>query len=248
MNVVVLCHNAREHEGGRLRSAVARRFLRARRRFLTHTQADAAVLRTLAPAAKVAVHPHPVYRQFPRGRSTLPRRARLELLFFGFVRPYKGLEVLAEALDRLAGKDVFLTVAGEWWLKGRESRALRSKLERTSNVEVLDRYVPAEEVAELFGRADALVLPYLSVTGSGVLPLAYHYGKPVIASRVPGLEEMVEDRVTGRLFAPGDAGALAVVIHDFVSRRPFDSARLETAAAALGWDGLADVLLDLAGR
>lgn len=248
VNVVVLCHNAREHESGRLRSAGARHFLGARRRFLAHTRADAAVLLGLAPGAQVAVHPHPVYDQFPGSRGELPRRARLELLFFGFVRPYKGLDLLAEAMDRVAGNDVFLTVAGEWWIKGRGLRALRVKLERTSHVEILDRYLPAEEVAELFGRADALVLPYRSVTGSGVLPLAYHYGKPVLAARVPGLEELVKDGVTGRLFPPGDAAALAAVIHELIRDRPFDPAHLEAAAAALGWDGLVDALWELARR
>jgi glycosyltransferase involved in cell wall biosynthesis len=248
VKVVVLCHNAQEHESGLLRSALARRFLRSRSRFLAHTHADAEALRRLAPGAQVAVHPHPVYHQFPQARGTLPRRAELELLFFGFVRPYKGLDLLADAMGRLAGADVFLTVAGEWWLKGRELRALRAQLDHTGNTEVLDRYLPAEEVAELFARADAVVLPYRSATGSGVVPLAYRYGKPVIAARVPGLEEAVDDRVTGRLFPPGDAAALAAIVREFTTDCPFDPARLQASATAMSWDGLADLLLNLAGR
>jgi glycosyltransferase involved in cell wall biosynthesis len=246
--VVVLCHNAQEHESGLLQSIATRRFLGARGKFLAHTHADAEMLRRLAPGANVVVHPHPVYHQFPQARGTLPRRARLELLFFGFVRPYKGLDLLAEAMGRLAGADVFLTVAGEWWLKGRDFRALRALLAHTSNIEVLDRYQSAEQVAELFARADAVVLPYRSATGSGVVPLAHHYGKPVIAARVPGLEEVVEDGVTGRLFPPGDPGALAAIIREFTAACPFDPARLRACTTAMGWDGLADQLLDLAGR
>jgi glycosyltransferase involved in cell wall biosynthesis len=244
--VVVLCHNAEEHESGRLRSAVARRFLGSRNRFLAQTQADAETLRRLAPGARVAVHPHPAFHQFPEARGLLPRRARLELLFFGFVRAYKGLDLLTDAMSRLDGAHVFLTVAGEWWLKGREQRALRERLGRAANVEVLDRYVPAGEAAELFHRADAVVLPYRSATGSGVVPLAYRYGRPVIAARVAGLEEAVEDGATGRLFAPGDPAALATTIREFSACSPFDPARLRAGAAAMRWEGLADALLELA--
>lgn len=244
--VVVLCHNAYEHETGRWRSTVARRFLRARRRFLAHTPGDAAALRLLAPAAEIAIHPHPVYDHFPDGRGVLPHRGGLELLFFGFVRPYKGLDVLAEALDLLAGTEVHLTVAGEWWLKGREARELRACLGRAANVEVLDSYLSAEDAAELFLRADALVLPYRRATGSGVLPLAYRYGKPVIAARIPGLEEVVEDYVTGRLFPPGDAAALAAVIREFTVGRPVEPARIRAAADTMQWANLADALCNLA--
>ena len=119
------------------------------------------------------------------------RSARLELLFFGIIRPYKGLDVLLEALALLRERDVHLTVAGEVW--GKSSPASRVYgLGLAGRVEMLLQYVDAQQAAELFHRADVVVLPYRRASSSGVLALAYRYGRPVLVTAVGGLPEAVE--------------------------------------------------------
>ena len=200
-------------------------------------------MRKLAPSAEIAVYPHPVFNQYPAPQKTLPRRAPLELLFFGFVRPYKGLDVLVEAMHLLKGGDVFLTVAGEWWSKDSE---LRRSIAEAGHIELIDRYVSEHEAADLFARAGAVVLPYRAATASGIVSLAYHYGKPVIASRVGGLPDVVADGATGRLVPPGDPRALAGAIREFLDRPPASGEGIEAMKRRMTWDGLASCALKFA--
>lgn len=245
--VIFFCHNILDHEERKWKWSVARRVLGQGDAFLTHAWAAADRLRTFLPQARVAVHTHPIPHDLPPPAGRRPRRAALELLFFGIVRPYKGLDLLAAALERLPGADIALTVAGEWWVRDRNLRRRLAGLPIAGGVEILDRYLPAAAAAELFDRADAVVLPYLAASGSGVIPQAYCYEKPVIATAVGGMPEAVEDGVTGRLVPPGDPEALAAVIREFPS---LDTAGLRAGvrdlARKLTWESLAGDLLALA--
>ena len=243
VRVVFLCHNCFDHESSFWKSWLARRVLARRRAFIAQSSEDAGTLTRLSPSADVSVYPHPVFGQFPAPRNRLPRRARLELLFFGLVRAYKGLDVLAEAMRLLNGEDVFLTVAGEWWSKDAE---LRRAIRETKTIELIDRYVPEPEAADLFSRADVVVLPYRTASASGVVSLAYHYGKPVIASRVGGLPDVVADGSSGRLVPPGDARALAEAIREFVNAPPASLAGIEAVKRRMTWEGLASCVLKFA--
>jgi glycosyltransferase involved in cell wall biosynthesis len=238
--VTFICHNVYDHEQTPLKSAFARHVLKHGRAFLVHSKEEVAALRGIAPGAEVAVHPHPVFTQYHDPGTVPPRRAALELLFFGLVREYKGVDVLANAMRELKGQDMAWTVAGEWWMR---SGALLNKLAQSENVEVIDHYIPLAEVAGLFARADLVVLPYRHATGSGVIPLAYRYGKPVVASSVGGIPEVVTDGVTGFLVPPGDAQALARALCRFQRERPNMTPAVRDAAQRMTWESLADELL-----
>jgi glycosyltransferase involved in cell wall biosynthesis len=109
----------------------------------------------------------------------------------------------------------------------------------------LPRYQSEQEAAELFARADAVVLPYRSATGSAVIPLAYHYGKPVIATDVGGLPDVVLHEKTGLLVQAGSARALADAIGSMSSSRAAAmQAEIRTFAASLTWDGFSTAVLD----
>src|SRR5690606_3346166 len=155
------------------------------------------------------VHPHPTFDGYPAPERHLPRRAPLELLFFGFVRPYKGLDTLLHAMTLLRDTGVFRSVVGEFWRGAAEARRMIHAHGLSSRVERVSRYVPDEEAAQYFSRSDVVVLPYHSATGSGVIPLAYHYGKPVIATQVGGLPDVVVDGDTGLLVEARSAADLA---------------------------------------
>jgi len=246
IRVMFLCHNVIDHEAAFWKVELSRRALSQGSSFLVHTESEKARLDQLVPGAQVSVHPHPVYHQFPSAKKKLPHRGRLELLFFGFVRHYKGLDILLEAMKYLEKEDIFLTIAGEWWGGNTISRKLLSNDRLSARVEVIDRYVSEQEAAEYFYRTDLVVLPYRSATGSGVIPLAYHYGKPVIASRTAGIEEVVVDGVSGRLVRPEDPSALAEVIYEFIRNNPVHLHEgVKKTAEAMTWEGLADCILGI---
>ena len=177
-------------------------------------------------------------------RTIGPRRGSLDLLFYGFVRPYKGLDLLVEAMA-LTADDVYLTIAGEFWDGERQIRERISALGLGSRVELRPRYHSEEETAELFARCDVVALPYRSATGSGVVPIAYHYNKPVIVSRVGGLPDVVHEGETGRLVEPGDVEALAAAIKS-MTRTEAESMipAIQAMKSSMTWSSLAAALLD----
>ncbi len=221
---VFLCHNVEDHETARWKQALSRKTLSTSSRFLTHSRADAALLERLFPDAMATACPLPVFDLFPEPGRPLPRRGRIELLFFGLIRHYKGLDTLIRAMEQLQSEDIWLTVAGEWWIR---HAGLRRRIRRLKRVELLDRFLMDAEAADRFARADAVVLPYHNASGTAVIPLAYHYGKPVIATRVGGLPDVVEDGVSGFLVPPDDPAAVAAAIRKLPAALPVLTRGLE---------------------
>ena len=240
---VFICHNVEDHETAWWKRALCRRALATTARFLTHTRADAETLHRQFPCAIVKTFPHPVFDDVPRPTISMPRRGRIELLFFGLVRRYKGLDILIDAMERLRDEDVWLTVAGEWWVK---DAALKARIGRLRRVELVDRFLPDTEAADLFARADAVVLPYRHATGAGVIALAYHYGKPVIATRVGGIPDVVEDGVSGFLIPPGNPTALVDAIRQLPDALPSLADGPKKVSRNMTFEGLATCLQELA--
>ncbi|HEV2815131.1 MAG TPA: glycosyltransferase family 4 protein [Solirubrobacteraceae bacterium] len=166
------------------------------------------------PAARTELIPHGDERIFgdePPAPATEPR-----ILFFGDWRRVKGLSVLMEAFDLLAGRrpDARLTIAGKpspetdadavrEWVRGHGDR-----------VTLDDRYVPNEEVPGIFASARVVAIPYLAGYQSGVTHLALTMARPVVASDVGDLASVVVDGRTGRLVPPGDPAALASALEE----------------------------------
>ncbi|HVZ32194.1 MAG TPA: glycosyltransferase, partial [Polyangiaceae bacterium] len=247
IRVASVVHNAADHDMGRWRAALISCQLRQADIHVTHTPALAAAIRKAVPTARVQVCTHPVFC-YPKAHGTLPRRAELELLMFGLLRPYKGLDVLLQALALLEQRSAMLSVVGENWQDMHAIRAQVARLRLENRVEFVPRYVSDEETAEYFSRADAVVLPYRSVTGSGVLPLAFHFGKPVVVSRLSGLFELVEEGRTGWIVPPGDPIALAKTLEHEVSQSVAFEMRPHIERAQVPWtfEHFAEVLLQAA--
>jgi glycosyltransferase involved in cell wall biosynthesis len=242
--VVFFCHNVVEHESAAWKSRLTRWVLGQASRFVVHTREDAANLHHLLPGAEVRVHAHPIYDQFPLPKNEWPKRGALELLFYGFVRPYKGLDLLIEAMAQTTD-NVYLTVAGEFWEGENQVRERIQALGLHDRVELRPWYHTDEETAELFGRCDVVVLPYRSATGSGVVPIAYNYNKPVIASRVGGLPDVVLDGKTGRLVEPENIKGLAEAINS-MTRTGAEAMvpAIRELKGKMTWTSLAATLLD----
>ena len=172
--------------------------------------------------------------------------APARLLFFGIVRPYKGLDVLLRALAQ-APAEVTLTVAGEFWADTTEMDNLIAELGLADRVTLRPGYVPADEIPALFGAADALVMPYREATASQNALLAFSHGVPVITTTAGALAEPVRDGVDGLTCAPGDTEDLLRVLKEFSD--PQVARRLRAGIPAVdpdrGWD---DYLAGPAGR
>jgi glycosyltransferase involved in cell wall biosynthesis len=209
----VICHNVLPHERRPIDVPLVRSLLSRAGLVLTHSAAQAAQAKDLAPAATVrtvAMPPHlpasaPI-QHAERGRVPAPAHCRL--LFFGIVRPYKGVDVLLRALAQ-APSQVTLTVAGEFWSDITEMEYLVSELGLRDRVTLRPGYVPADQLPALFAATDALVMPYREATASQNALLAFAHGVPVITTTAGALAEAVRDGVDGLTCAPGDAGDLA---------------------------------------
>jgi glycosyltransferase involved in cell wall biosynthesis len=241
IRVVFLGHNLADHDAGRTKARLANRLLSSADAYIVHSTEQAAAIGALRPDAPVLHRLHPVYDRFPAPRGLLPKRGRLEVLFFGFIRPYKGLNVLLEALESMADDGVFLTVVGECWDQA-DGKAIESSRQRLgTNLEVRLEYVDDAQAAEYFARADVVALPYLDATGSGVVALAYHYRTPVLATRVGGLKDAVVEGSTGWLVAPGSPADLAGTLGRITRESAAGLAQgIEDFVARNTWDALAD--------
>jgi glycosyltransferase involved in cell wall biosynthesis len=133
------------------------------------------------------------------------------ILFFGHVRPRKGLEYLVRAQPIITHHvpHARIVIAG----RGQEELERCQKMIRDgTRFEIHEGFIPSDVVTELFQRASLVVLPYISASTSGILMTAYVFGKPVVATRVGSLPEYVEDGVTGLLVPPADVEQLADTI------------------------------------
>jgi glycosyltransferase involved in cell wall biosynthesis len=247
--VMFYCHNVVDHETSLWKKLLAKTVLHQGSSFVVQTREEESRLRELLGDIMVKYHPHPVYDQFPPAQGSLKRRADLELLFYGFIRPYKGLDILLEAMSGLKDLDVRLSVVGEPWEEEAASWERRIHEQGIGDiVEFVPRYVSEEESAEYFNRADAIVLPYRSATGTGVVAAAYHYRKPVIASNVGGLRDVVIDGETGMLAEPASAAGLQAAIRRFAKDGiPSVAENIDQVIKGMTWEHLAGQLVDQTG-
>src|SRR5581483_2433655 len=191
-----MVHNAEPHEG---RSwpwrPIALLGMRDSDLYLTHAASEAARLAALGMHGAVRVLTHPAPASLAeRSDPASARRAlgiadgEVVFLFFGYVRRYKGVDVLLDALARLpeAGPPWRAIVAGEWYVDRAAADAAIGRRPLAGRVTILDRYVANDELARLFAAATAVVLPYRAGTQSGVVPLAFAHARPVIATAVGG--------------------------------------------------------------
>jgi glycosyltransferase involved in cell wall biosynthesis len=209
----VICHNVLPHERRPGDVPLTRTLLSAVDLAIVHSQPQAAQARALAPATPIAVAPLP-----PHLPAAVPAQqaqsaadvgeTQCRLLFFGIVRPYKGLDVLLQALAQ-APAHVTLTVAGEFWGGTDETKKLITGLGLADRVILRPGYVPASQIPALFAAADALVLPYREATASQNALLAFAHGVPVITTTAGTLADHVRDNVDALTCAPGDPEDLA---------------------------------------
>lgn len=181
--------------------------------YIVHSSADRDLVRRMyrVPPEKITVIPHPLYDQYPVLEKSAARRALAigeenVILFFGLLRPYKGVKYLILAFNDLPPdlvRSTRLMIVGEAW-EDRESLGLAGESPNHDRITVVDRYISDDEIPKYFSAADMVVLPYTRASQSGVAHIAMAYGLPVIATRVGGLEEGLRG-YRGSFFIEGES-------------------------------------------
>lgn len=175
--------------------------------------------------------PHPVYDNFGNPVSKQEARAFLKLndsdkiiLFFGFIRNYKGLDILLEAMNTQLVRNlgVKLIVAGEYYEDSSKYNSLIEQYQLQNNLVLATDFISNDEVKYYFGAADCVVQPYKTATQSGISQMAYFFEKPMIVTNVGGLPEIVHHEKTGYVVAT-NAEAIAQAIADFYNKNVMES-------------------------
>jgi glycosyltransferase involved in cell wall biosynthesis len=203
------------------------------------------------PRERIRVIPHGAFDHYRRIAGPKPLPAELAevegpvILFFGLLRPYKGIDVLLEAVREVEGAELW--IVGMPRMPVEPLRELAAKA--PGKVRFVPRFVTDDEIPAYFERADVVALPYREIDQSGVLYTALAFGKPLVLSSVGGFTEVGERHGAARLVAPGDAGELAGALNELIGdpaqREALGAAAARAAATHYSWDDIARRHVDL---
>ncbi len=260
-NLTFVCHNVFPHERFPLDKKLTRLTLKNGKHFIVHAKEEEAELRQIMPNPDCRVTPHPSYNAFCFEHMTKAQaRERLGLsmdekvlLFFGFVRPYKGLKHLIAAMPKIKEQlgNVKLLIVGEFgnaeYKEGYVSQIKHLALSSPgleADVIINDGYMPDREVEKYFAACDMVVLPYESATQSGIVQIAYGFGKPVTVTNVGGLPDVVSDGRTGYVAPPQDEKALAeAVVRYFAEDKEAEfTGNIAAEAYRFSWERMGEVV------
>jgi glycosyltransferase involved in cell wall biosynthesis len=219
--ILFVCHNVVAHESRFFDSVLTRMVLKNGDFFIVHSREDEDNLRLLLPGSVIRRQFHPTYDAFNSTMTSETCRKVIDvtspvLLLFGFVRDYKGLNYLIAAMPEILTKiSATLLIVGEFWKDKAEYLKMIDDLGIGAHVKIVDAYVPNEDVGQYFNAADLVVQPYVSATGSGVVQVAFGLNKPVVATNVGSLSEIVKHGENGYLVPPKDSKAISRTVLQF---------------------------------
>ena len=222
--VISILDNVIPHEPHFFDAPLTRYFLKGSTGCVTLCEAVSKDLLALKQDAVYTVIQHPLYSHFGEKlpREEAERRlglksGRKNLLFFGLIREYKGLDILLEAFRLLPGEDWQLIVAGEPYGSFEKYQRIIDTLPGKDRIRLSLKYIKDSEVTDYFSAADVAVLPYRSATQSGISSVAYHFEVPMIVTDTGGLKETIGDRGTGLVSKEGNPEAICKEILRFFS-------------------------------
>lgn len=219
--VVSLVHNAISHERTLIEKPLAKYFFNRCDAFIVMSEPVKNDLLTLKRNANILLLPHPIYDHYAErsDKETACKQLNIssdkkDLLFFGLIRDYKGLDILIEAMSGL-DDSYRLIIAGESYGSFDKYRQLIDKSPLKNNIVVFEQYISDDMVPLLFSAADVLVLPYRSATQSGVVALAYQMELPMIGTDVGALGKTIKDSDTGLVVPSATEENIANGIKEF---------------------------------
>ncbi len=196
----------------------------------------------------VFVVPHGVLGSFKsQSMQKVCKEEGSSILFFGRMLEYKGLQTLIDAEPIVSSRvpDFKVIIAG----RGDDLRRKKELISANPHFEIHDRHIPNDEVSAFFERAAIITLPYIEASQSGIVAMAFVYGKPVIVTDVGSLTEIVKNNRNGLVVPPGDAEGLATAIVELLKnkrkRKSMGEEALKTSRTTLNWDHIADLTMEV---
>lgn len=255
--IVAITDNIIPHEkraGDRLLTSY---FLKSCDAFLTMSKSVLNDLQSFQIAKPAIFNPHPMYENF--GEQVDPVQAKKNLgldveknyvLFFGFIRKYKGLDTLLKAFSdqRLKEKNLQLIIAGEYYDSPQVYEQLIDDLELRNHVILANHYIEDSDVSLYFSAADLVAQTYKTATQSGVTQIAYYYNRPMLVTDVGGLSELVPHQKVGYVTSQ-DTQEISDCIFDFYEhkRAPEFSKNIASERDKFTWESLIDNLFNVSG-
>jgi len=253
--VVCIADNVIPHEKRPGDTPFTRYFLKSCDAFITMSEKVMADLRSFEKNKPAKLVEHPLYDNFGPIISKEEARKKLGLdtsgkliLFFGFIRKYKGLDLLLEAM---ANKDIKaagikLLVAGEFYEDEKPYLEQIGKLAIEQQLILRTQFIPDSEVQFYLCAADAVIQPYRNATQSGVTPLAYHFEKPMVVTNVGGLPRLVPNEKSGLVVEPNPEAIKAGILRFYQLGEDYFIPHLRSEKQQYSWANLTGVIFELA--
>ena len=253
--IVALTDNVIPHERRPGDKPFTKYFLKTCDAFITMSEKVMADLRTFEPTKPARLVLHPLYDNFgdPVPKAEARKKLGLDtdgrlILFFGFIRKYKGLDILLEAMadERIREQGIRLLVAGEFY---EDEKPYLATIEQKGISDLLvlrTQFIPDSEVRYYLCAADVVIQPYRNATQSGVTPLAYHFDKPMVVSNVGGLPKLVPDGRSGLVCEPEPTSIANAILRFYELGEDYFIPHLRTEKQKSSWQNLIAGILEVA--
>ncbi len=269
--IICIADNVVPHEKRAGDKAFTKYFLKSCDAFVTMSEKVMIDLKSFEPGKPAKLVAHPLYDSFGPPVPKLEARNHLGLsqddkiiLFFGFIRNYKGLDLLLEAMSILnqtnykapashsapavAPLNLKILIAGEFYENEKSYHELIDRLGIREQLILRTSFIPDNEVPYYLCAADAVIQPYRNATQSGVTPLAYHFEKPMIVTNVGGLPGMVADEKSGLVAEPDPASIARAILKFYELGEEHFSVHIRAEKGKYTWTTMVNTILELANE
>ena len=255
--IICIADNVIPHEHRPGDRTFTRYFLKSCDAFITMSEKVMADLRQFQKDKPGKIVQHPLYDNFGSPVPKEEARAKLELpkdekvvLFFGFIRQYKGLDILLQAMadERIKKAGIKLMIAGEFYEDKRQYLDLIDQLQIKDQLILKTDFIPDSEVRYYLCAADAVIQPYRNATQSGVTPLAYHFEKPMVVTNVGGLASLVPHEKVGLVAEPNPKSIADAILRLYQLGENYFIPNLHKEKEKYSWARMTETIIGLAEK
>ena len=253
--IICIADNVIPHEKRPGDKSFTKYFLKSCDAFITMSEKVLSDLRLFEKDKTAQLIQHPLYDNFgpiipkteARKHLGLPGNEKI-VLFFGFIRKYKGLDLLLQAMadERIKKSNIKLLIAGEFYENEKQYHEQIERLGIHDQLILKTDFIPDSEVQYYLCAADAVIQPYRNATQSGVTPLAYHFEKPMVVTNVGGLPSLVPDEKAGLVIEPDPAAIANGILKFYQLGENYFIPHLRTEKRKYSWHNMSVSILELA--
>jgi len=252
--IICIADNVIPHEHRPGDRTFTRYFLKSCDAFITMSEKVMTDLRFFQKNKPVKIVQHPLYDNFgspvskdeARQKLGLPKEEKI-VLFFGFIRHYKGLDILLQSMadERIKKAGIKLMIAGEFYEDNRKYFDLIDRLKIQDQLIVKTDFIPDLEVRDYLCAADAVIQPYRNATQSGVTPLAYHFEKPMVVTNVGGLASLVPHEKVGLVAEPTPRSIADAILRVYQLGEYYFIPQVRAEKKKYSWQTLIEAIMKL---